>query len=261
MRLLFQKFHGAGNDFIMVDARSYPQLAINQLNIEAMCHRRFGIGADGFIILRPVEGYDYQMDYYNSDGRLGTMCGNGGRCVAAFAYQVGAATEKQIFLAVDGPHEAQILSNQLVKLRMTEVSVLETRGADFFLNTGSPHYVAQVPDAHHHDTINQGRKIRYNDEFAAQGTNVNFYTILSDNQLQVATYERGVEDETLACGTGVVACTLVAAKQLGIAQGQLNVQAKGGYLSVEFQQNPHGGWQNIYLTGPAQYVFSGELQV
>ena len=261
MHLQFEKYQGAGNDFILIDGRNTDYKKLNKATIAALCNRRFGIGADGLMLVLPLKAYDFEMVYYNSDGGESTMCGNGGRCIAAFAHSIGAAGRSMQFLAVDGPHEAHILDTGLVSLHMSDVAGIETRGQDYFLNTGSPHYVSQVADAHKVDTYTEGRKIRYNTEFAAQGTNVNFVSILPENKLEVATYERGVEDETLACGTGVVACSLVAAGKLAIHKGGFDIKVKGGNLHVDFEGAPHEGFRNIWLTGPAVKVFSGSINL
>lgn len=258
MNIAFKKYQGTGNDFILMDDRTHTFPQGNQDFIARMCDRRFGIGADGLMLLRNKEGYDFEMVYFNSDGKTGSMCGNGGRCIARFAKDIGAVNKNEVhFLAVDGPHEA-IIGDETVKLKMNDVSGIAGIDGDFYLNTGSPHYVKIELNVPELDVYNKARKIRYNERFAQEGTNVNFMEP-RDNGIYVRTYERGVEDETLSCGTGVTAAALIAAL-VGVAgqDGNCAVATRGGNLRVHFQREGER-FHHIWLEGPAVHVFNGEI--
>lgn len=262
MEITFYKYQGTGNDFIMVDNRN---LALPRHNTELyrmLCHRRFGIGADGFIMVQNKEGYDFEMVYFNSDGNESSMCGNGGRCITMFAHQLGIIGKKARFLAVDGPHDAEIFDNGWVSLKMKDVASVEQLGDDYFLDTGSPHYVRFVrEELGDFPLIETAKHIRYNDRFAAQGTNVN---IVHHNNgvLDVRTYERGVEDETYSCGTGVTAVALAAhANEKEGAQIVQPINTPGGKLQIMFDKTGPRSYQNIWLQGPAQFVYSGTITV
>lgn len=249
----FYKYQGTGNDFVMIDNRdgSFPA---SQEYIEHLCHRRFGIGADGLILLQNDAEYDFRMVYYNADGREGSMCGNGGRCTVRFAEDLGIFEENTKFIAVDGEHTAQA-SKKVISLKMGEVHSLERHEAYDFMNTGSPHYVAYVTDIETFDVFSAGKKIRYSAEWVTRdGTNVNFVEILSDDTIYVRTYERGVEDETYSCGTGVTASALSAYLRHGM-KSPINVITKGGNLQVSFNED----FTDVYLIGPAIKVFNGIL--
>ncbi|MFW6371360.1 MAG: diaminopimelate epimerase [Bacteroidota bacterium] len=253
----FYKYHGAGNDFILIDDRKavFPKENINL--VATICHRRFGIGADGLMLLRNHPDYDFEMVYFNSDGKESTMCGNGGRCIVAFAHKLGIAGHSTRFLAVDGPHNAEIIKPDHIRLQMTDVTTIE-RGEDyFFLDTGSPHYVRVSNDVDGIDIIPEAHAIRYNERFKTKGTNVNFMEIQPDG-LKVRTYERGVEDETYACGTGVVASAICAGEISNHAKTSFPVEVKGGQLHVSYDTNKKGKFHNIWLEGPAVFVFKGE---
>jgi diaminopimelate epimerase len=257
MELTFYKYHGAGNDFVIVDNRSLTFPADNIAYVERLCDRRFGIGADGLMLLQNRIGYDFEMRYYNSDGREASMCGNGGRCIVAFAQMIGIIGNKTSFIAVDGPHDAIIEPDGDVNLRMSDVIGIENDGNEYFLDTGSPHFVRFLDTLDGVDIFTEGRKIRYSERFKEKGTNVNFVK-QEENQLTVYTYERGVEAETLACGTGITASALSAALRNGLIKGFYPVIAKGGNLSVSFEKTATG-FTNIWLKGPATFVFKGEL--
>jgi diaminopimelate epimerase len=257
MRLTFYKYHGAGNDFVLVDNRDLQFPADNISYIERLCDRRFGIGADGLMLLQPCEGYDFEMRYFNSDGREASMCGNGARCIVAFASKLGIIGGKAYFLAVDGPHEATLEPDGDVNLKMSDVSNVEVSGNEFYLNTGSPHFVRFLDTLDGLDVFSEGRAVRYNDRFREKGTNVNFVQ-QSGMHLTVYTYERGVEAETLACGTGITASALSAALRSGMEKGLYTVRAKGGNLSVSFEKT-ESGFTGIWLKGPAAFVFEGIL--
>jgi diaminopimelate epimerase len=256
MKLHFFKYHGAGNDFIILDNRNMSFEADNFSLIARMCDRRFGIGGDGLMLLQDHESCDFEMRYFNSDGYEGSMCGNGGRCIVSFARRLSIIESSARFMAVDGIHEATIEGNDRINLKMSDVTQVESVGNDFYLNTGSPHYVRFLEDLSHLDVVAEGRKIRYNERFNREGTNVNFVRIEND-RLTVYTYERGVEDETLACGTGITASALCAALKSGVSKGFFPVAAKGGNLEVSFERKKEG-FTDICLKGPAQFVFEGD---
>lgn len=260
MKLHFFKYQGTGNDFILLDNRS-QSIALTREQVKFLCDRRFGIGADGLMLLETEAGYDFKMVYFNSDGNESSMCGNGGRCLMAFAHRLGVVGEKGRFIAVDGPHDAVILEDGSVSLKMQDVKGIET-GIDFFyLNTGSPHYVKIMDALQDVDVKNEGRKIRYNERFAQQGTNVNFIEKKED-ALFVRTYERGVEDETLSCGTGVTAAALVAAVNgLSTGKNQCRVLTPGGVLNVKFDKVLENTFYNIWLEGSATFVYEGTITI
>jgi diaminopimelate epimerase len=259
MKVHFYKYHGAGNDFIILDNRNLTFEADNFSLVARMCDRRFGIGADGLMLLQNHPRFDFEMVYYNSDGKEGSMCGNGGRCIISFARQLNIIDSSSKFMAVDGIHEANVERNDYINLKMSDVTGIESIGNDFFLNTGSPHYVRFVNNLSGLDVVAEGRKIRYNDRFSQEGTNVNFVKMEHD-RLTVYTYERGVEDETLACGTGITASALCAALKSGVLKGSFPVAAKGGDLEVSFEKKGEG-YTGIRLKGPAQFVFEGDFLI
>lgn len=255
MALTFYKYQGTGNDFVMVDNRKHTFPTDDEALVKQLCDRRTGVGADGLILLQDHPDYDFEMVYYNADGRLGSMCGNGARCTVRFARNLGVIEDVACFLAADGEHQASV-ERDLIQLKMNDVKFVERVGEDYYLNTGSPHYVRFVENAQDLDVYKEGRAIRYNDRFKAVGTNVNFVERISDNEIFVRTYERGVEDETLSCGTGVTAAALVAGLQ-GL-QSPVKVKTLGGELEVSFQQSERG-FIYIFLIGPAKQVFSGSV--
>ena len=260
MKLIFSKYEGAGNDFILIDARQQLPFPLNdQPLIERLCDRHFGIGADGLMLLRNKEGYDFEMIYYNSDGQPSSMCGNGGRCIVAFAADLGIKKDIYSFLAVDGPHTASIQPDGNISLGMSDVQHIERNSDHYVLDTGSPHYIAYVDDASTIDLVPAAKRIRYNDRFAAEGINVNFVNE-STGGLDISTYERGVEDETLACGTGVTAAAISLALRNNLAPKQsfdYLVNAKGGKLRVTGKLTSAGVFTRLQLIGPATYVYSG----
>lgn len=263
----FWKYQGAGNDFVMIDQRKEPWLSRTDTKlIEKLCNRRFGIGADGLIILQGKAHYDFEMIYFNADGRESSMCGNGGRCIAAFAQHLGIVQGRCQFLAIDGPHEALITpKNDLetwVELKMSDVQQVDRQADTFVLNTGSPHFVRFLTQLDQLDVAKEGRAIRYSDAWKKDGINVNFAEKLSSGTgWALRTYERGVEDETLACGTGVTAVALAASmlENKGLGQFDIPLQAKGGQLSVRFKAHGNGHFSNIWLCGPAVQVFEGNI--
>lgn len=252
--MAFYKYHGTGNDFILFDNRN-REYAFTKEQIAAMCHRRFGIGADGLMLLEHADGYDFRMVYYNSDGNESSMCGNGGRCIVAFARMLGILTNKANFVAIDGPHTAQIEGN-IVHLHMQDVPSMDVREGHTILNTGSPHYVKWVKNVQTVDVFKEGRDIRNLEEFSPGGINVNFVEISGDT-LHVRTYERGVEDETYSCGTGVTAAA-IAATCTQTGQFTTNIITPGGQLKVAFTKDTSSSARNVVLSGPAIFVFHGD---
>jgi diaminopimelate epimerase len=260
MKIKFDKYQGAGNDFILLDNRenTFDKITVEQ--VKKMCDRRFGIGADGLMLLNNKEGFDFEMIYFNADGNEGSMCGNGGRCIIQFASTLGIKKTKYLFFAVDGVHKAEINLEKEIKLQMSNVNDIEFSLDHYVLDTGSPHYVTFVKRIEDYDVVTEGRKIRNNKEFKKKGINVNFVEIMSDDKIYVRTYERGVEDETLSCGTGVTASALVAAHNDN-GFNRVEVKTKGGNLSVEFDKESEKEFANIWLCGPATFVYSGEIEL
>lgn len=257
MKLNFFKYQGTGNDFILVDNRKEHFTHTNPKLIKSLCDRRFGIGADGFILLEDHEAYDFQMIYYNSDGRQSSMCGNGGRCIVQFAQDLGVIKKETTFYAIDGEHDAHI-KNGLVHLKMIDVAEVERKRDFFYLNTGSPHFVKFVENIKEYPVFKEGKKIRNNDRFKKKGTNVNFVEKAGKNKIFVRTYERGVEDETYSCGTGVTAAA-IAASLSGMAN-TVQILTLGGELSVSFKKEDDQ-FKDIYLIGPAKRVYKGTIEI
>jgi len=254
----FHKYQGAGNDFVMVDNRAgvFPD-AGDIAFIERLCDRRFGIGADGLILLENAPGFDFRMVYFNADGRESSMCGNGGRCIVAFAKHLGIIGEHCRFIAIDGPHEAWMTTPDWVELKMSDVAaVRQTSDGDYVLNTGSPHYVQFVDQLDALPVAELGRKIRYSATFQAEGINVNFVET-TETGIVVATYERGVEDETLSCGTGVTAAAIASyLKNPKAGNTEVPIETKGGKLRVRFKPT-ESRFEEVWLCGPAVRVFEG----
>jgi diaminopimelate epimerase len=260
--LSFFKYQGTGNDFVMIDDRNLAFPAQDHAYIAQLCDRRFGIGADGLILIQNAENYDFRMVYFNADGKEGSMCGNGGRCAVKFAEQLGIISAYTKFIAVDGEHEAHIEQNvtgeQRIRLKMQNVKGIEETLAYTFLDTGSPHTVTFVTDLQHFDVLEAGKAIRYSPTFAEKGTNVNFVEKIAERAIFVRTYERGVEAETYACGTGATACALMACLRLDM-QSPIEVQVLGGKLQIFFERVGKDSFEDIYLAGPAKMVFSGNI--
>lgn len=257
MKLHFYKYQGCGNDFILLDNRQ-KEIELNQAQIALLCNRRFGIGADGLMLLETTQGADFKMVYFNSDGAESSMCGNGGRCIAAFAKALGIIQETTSFLAIDGRHDATIFENGNVSLGMKDVLKIDCHPGFTLLNTGSPHYVSWVEELEAYEVVREGRKIRYDPGFAPGGLNVNFTKKIDENTLFVRTYERGVEDETSSCGTGVTAAAIASS---GALQGFFHkrIITPGGQLEVSFFKNKTDAAEQVVLTGPATFVFSGNI--
>jgi diaminopimelate epimerase len=257
MTIHFYKYQGTGNDFVILDNRNEEYEGLTSAQIKFLCDRRFGIGADGLMLLNLLQGYDFEMKYYNADGGESSMCGNGGRCLVQFANDVGIKNSSYNFLAIDGPHEALFDEKGWVQLKMKDVSTIKNHDGDAILDTGSPHFVRIVDDVRHHNVVDEGKHIRYSKEYEEQGINVNFVEI-EDRRIYVRTYERGVENETYSCGTGVTASALVCAhNDLGF--NRVEVQTLGGNLAVEFKKHENDTFNDIWLCGPATFVFKGEI--
>jgi diaminopimelate epimerase len=282
MSLAFVKYEGAGNDFILIDNRGdvwqdYVAASIASTESEKsliarLCHPKFGIGADGLMLLQDKEGYDFEMVYFNSDGGKSSMCGNGGRCIAAWAFSLGIGKLENLlnFWAPDGAHTAthlpiptetaQLPMTEWISLSMNDVDAIhKLNNHSYELNTGSPHFVSiKSEDIHHIDLVAWAQGIRYNATYKEAGINVNAVNIINDSHIVMRTYERGVEDETLSCGTGVTAAALSLATMKSLGGGLIHVSTRGGDLSVAFSRSPKG-FCNIQLQGPARMVFSGIL--
>lgn len=259
MKQEFYKYHGAGNDFVIIDNRD---LKFDDKNVDLvahLCHRRFGVGADGLMLLQNHDKYDFEMRYYNADGKEASMCGNGGRCIVAFAYKLGIISTETSFLAVDGVHKAKVCSNEEIDLQMTDVCKIDTYNDGFFLDTGSPHFVQFTDNLENIDVNKEGRTLRFDQRFQPAGTNVDFVKQNGMN-LTVYTFERGVEFETLACGTGITASALATAYKDKNSKGTYKVTAKGGHLEVRFTQNVDQTFSDIWLKGPAKLVFKGNFE-
>ncbi|MCF8335043.1 MAG: diaminopimelate epimerase [Bacteroidales bacterium] len=254
----FHKYHGAGNDFIIIDNRQKPFKPDSNV-IEGLCRRKFGIGADGLMLLEKSAEADFYMRYFNSDGKESTMCGNGGRCIVAFARDLGIIDRNTQFLASDGEHKALIKEDNLIALKMQDVERVKIFDDHFFVDTGSPHYVRFVDNLSKVPVYEEGKKIRYNTGISETGTNVNFVSFEKEGLISIRTYERGVENETLACGTGAVASAISACLHSHTDKNSYTVNAMGGRLHVSFE--PAGGnrFTNVWLTGPAEYVFEGSF--
>lgn len=257
MAMTFYKYQGTGNDFIIADNRLQQIDKNNTKRIAELCDRRFGIGADGFILLENDNSSDFKMVYYNSDGNESTMCGNGGRCIVAFAKFLGIIENETEFLAIDGLHKAKV-EDGIVHLHMQDVDSIEVYDHHMFLDTGSPHHVEMVSSIETLDVKSKGSAIRYGEPYNEAGSNVNFVEQLAENRFAVRTYERGVEDETLSCGTGVTAVALAMHNLNKTPHNQVELKVEGGELKVHFSKNANG-YKDIWLIGPAEQVFKGEV--
>jgi diaminopimelate epimerase len=257
MKIKFQKYQGTGNDFIIINNESlnFPQK--NHQLISRLCDRKLGIGSDGLILITPSESLDYEMVYFNSDGNLGSMCGNGARCSVKFAQNNNLIKNQTIFNAFDGNHSATIIDNQ-VFLSMKDVLDIKSFGKDLILNTGSPHYIQIIEELDSFDVFKQGKKIRNSSEFKKEGINVNFVKIISDSEFYVRTFERGVENETLSCGTGVTAVALAMYHSGKTKLKNLKINTNGGVLKVVFKSTDFG-FEKIILSGNVELVYKGEF--
>jgi len=262
MKINFSKYQGTGNDFVIIDNRE-NNIALTPEQIAFICDRKKGIGADGLMLLGQKQGYDFSMTYYNANGLEGSMCGNGGRCLTQYAFDLGLNKKHFNFIAIDGPHEATINEDGWVYLKMSDVTAVE-KNIDgdvtfFVLNTGSPHYIEMVDDLNSVDVVGLGQMIRYNERFKSEGINVNFVQQL-EGKIFVRTYERGVENETLSCGTGVTAAALISGiEKLG--EQTIQIETLGGSLGVRFNNRGDNAYDNIWLMGPGTFVFNGSIDI
>jgi len=252
----FYKYQGTGNDFVMIDNRSGEWDGLSIDHIQQLCNRRFGIGADGLIKINTAEGYDFEVDYYNSDGSK-SFCGNGARCSVAFAFFLDVFEGRCRFIAIDGEHEAEIHSG-IVKLKMGDVKTIFSDGNDKVTDTGSPHYVKYVEDLVNYNVFAEGNSIRNSENYREKGINVNFVEKITGDEIFVRTYERGVEDETYSCGTGVTASALTFLQNNDLIS--VKVKTLGGNLKV-YAEKKGDAFENIWLEGPAKQVFKGKTDL
>jgi len=257
MGIPFTKYQGAGNDFVIFNGFELGNdFSLTREQIVKICDRRFGIGADGVLLLQEHPDYDFRMVYFNADGSRGSFCGNGGRCIVAFAHQLGLVRQKTVFIADDGIHHAKIIREDWVELKMNDVTNIQPVLEGHYLHTGTEHYVEIVDDLVRVDVVNKGKKIRYHPTFKPNGTNVNFISIGKD-QLEIRTYEKGVEAETLACGTGAMASAIILVqKQNKAGSFNIKIHAKGGELAIRIHYDG-AKFTDIWLCGGADFVFEG----
>jgi diaminopimelate epimerase len=260
MELEFYKYQGTGNDFVMIDNRSNTFPKKNTQLVAHLCDRRFGIGADGLILLDTDATTDFRMVYYNSDGNLSSMCGNGGRCLVAFAKKLNVIQNETTFMATDGLHHATVGADGIVSLQMIDVAEIKNTQDYSFLNTGSPHHVQIVEDLQHFNVKENGAAIRYGNLYGQAGSNINFVKKIDETTFSLRTYERGVEDETLACGTGATAVAIAMNATGQTNSNEINLNVEGGKLAVSFDIED-GKYTNVFLKGPAEFVFKGTIQI
>jgi diaminopimelate epimerase len=260
MQIEFYKYQGTGNDFVMIDNRSNFFPKDNIQLIARLCDRRFGIGGDGLILLENDTETDFKMVYYNSDGNQSSMCGNGGRCLVAFAKKLNVIQDNTTFIATDGLHHASVADNGIVSLQMIDVPEVKITPEYVFMNTGSPHHIQLVEDLEHYNVKENGATIRYGELYGKQGSNINFVKKINETTFSLRTYERGVEDETLACGTGATAVA-IAMNVLGETKANsIDLNVEGGKLVVSFDEKD-GKFTNVFLKGPAEFVFKGTIEI
>lgn len=260
MQIEFYKYQGTGNDFVMIDNRSNSFPKEDTKLIAHLCDRRFGIGGDGLILLENDPEANFKMVYYNSDGNQSSMCGNGGRCLVAFAKKLHVIDDVAVFNAIDGLHHASVNGDGIVSLQMIDVSKIK-KTADFtFLNTGSPHHVQMVDDLEHYNVKEKGAEIRYGELYGQQGSNINFVKKIDETTFSLRTYERGVEDETLACGTGATAVAIAMNARGETEATSIDLNVEGGKLIVSFDKKDNQ-FTNVYLKGPAEFVFKGTISI
>jgi diaminopimelate epimerase len=258
MKIHFYKYQGTGNDFVMIDNRQNIFPKNDTKLIARLCDRKFGVGADGLILLENHPDLDFKMVYYNSDGNESSMCGNGGRCLVAFAKQMDVISNEATFEAIDGMHYATIDKEGIVSLQMMNVEEIKEEDNYTFLNTGSPHHVTLVEDLKQFNVKQEGAKIRYSDLYGKAGSNINFVKQLENDIFAVRTYERGVEDETLSCGTGVTAVAIAMHKIGKTTSKEIKLNVEGGTLKVKFDAE-NNKFTNVFLIGPATFVFEGTI--
>ena len=259
MEISFYKYEGTGNDFVMIDNRALIFPKEDYALVKNLCNRRFGIGGDGLILLEDDVDADFKMVYYNSDGNQSSMCGNGGRCIVGFAKQLGLITEHTVFSAVDGIHHATIFDDNIVSLQMSDVSDIAIQSDYVFLNTGSPHHVTLVEDLRSTDVKTIGSQIRYGQLYGVAGSNVNFVKQIDEASFAIRTYERGVEDETLSCGTGATAVAIAMHATGRSLANTIDIKVEGGKLEVSFVKKERA-YTDVFLKGPATFVFKGSIE-
>lgn len=259
MNLTFYKYQGAGNDFIIIDNRTqiFPKKNLNIIN--QLCDRKFGIGADGLILLENSDSVDFKMKYYNADGNESTMCGNGGRCIVAFAKKLNIVSNETTFEAIDGLHYAKVI-DELINLQMIDVSNVEHYPNHYFVNSGSPHHIIVTTQVKNCNVVSQGRAIRHGAPYFDEGSNVNFVEKVDDSHFKIRTYERGVEDETLACGTGATAVAIAMHDAQMTNNQSIVIETLGGILEVSFNKE-NNSYTNVFLKGPATFVFKGTIEI
>ncbi len=269
MNITFSKYQGTGNDFVIINAYDIIDLVFSTEQVKYICDRKYGVGSDGLIIIRQSEQYDFEMDFYNPDGSQ-SFCGNGARCAVHYAYQNAIISDNPcLFEAIDGPHKASICRDE-IKVEISRLGQIESLilpfddgdVAGYFIDTGSPHFVHFVKNpANLMNIVSFGERIRFSKGYKSSGVNVNMVDVVGDNHITIRTYERGVEDETLSCGTGTTACALIYAWEHRSQKKLIEVETRGGKLYVSFDQLESGVFSNVYLIGPAKYVFNGQVDV
>jgi len=260
MQLEFYKYQGTGNDFVMIDNRSGFFPKENVQLVAQLCDRRFGVGADGLILMENDTDTNFKMVYYNSDGNQSSMCGNGGRCLVAFAKDLSVIKDSCTFIATDGLHHASVALDGIVSLQMIDVTNIKKEADYTFMNTGSPHHVQMVEDLEHYNVKENGAALRYGSLYGKEGSNINFVKKVDDSTFSLRTYERGVEDETLACGTGATAVAIAMNATGKTNKTVINLNVEGGKLAVSFDKK-EGNYTNVFLIGPAKFVFKGTIEV
>jgi diaminopimelate epimerase len=257
MLVKFAKYQATGNDFILIDNRD-GKIKLELPQIVRLCNRSWGIGADGIILVEADKNADFNMNFYNPDGSQ-SLCGNGSRCAVNFAHELGIIEKEANFSAFDGNHLAEIHDNKDVRLKMNDVKTVRHMGDGMFVDTGSPHVVNFVINLGNFKVRKEGSKVRFSGLFHESGVNVNFVEVMDQHNISVRTYERGVEDETLSCGTGVTAAAI--ASQMKSVLSPVQIKTRGGNLRVEYQQAVEGGYKDVFLTGPAKKVFEGKIEI
>ena len=260
MKIEFYKYQGTGNDFVILENRTGKYTELTAKQVKLICDRRFGVGADGLMLLNNHAELDFEMIYFNADGNQSSMCGNGGRCLVKFAKDQGMYKVTYHFTAIDGAHEADIDMQGMVRLKMMDVNSVDHHSGHAILNTGSPHFVKFANNVVDIDVVETGREIRYSKQFEKEGINVDFAESIDEDGIYIRTYERGVEDETMSCGTGVTAAALMYAHNAN-GFNRVEVKTPGGNLSVEFTKIDDDHFENIWLCGPAELVYKGEIEI
>ena len=260
MKIEFFKYQGTGNDFVILENRDHQYDTLTPKQVKHICNRRFGVGADGLMLLNNHAELDFEMIYFNADGNESSMCGNGGRCLVQFAKNQGMHKSIYQFMAIDGKHEADIDMQGIVRLKMQDVNKVDYHSGYAILNTGSPHFVKFATNVEDIDVVTTGREIRHSKQFEKEGINVNFVETTDEDGIFVRTYERGVEDETFSCGTGVTAAALMSAHN-PMGFNRVEIRTPGGNLSVEYNKIDDEHFEDIWLCGPAELVYKGEIEI